>query len=95
MQGERVNERGPSDEGVWHPQARQLTSQQTRSFRHAPINGHLVHPGEQSPNGGFVIGVGAGEQFGPGDDRVSEAARAPRQPPCPSQMIDADVGVYE
>jgi hypothetical protein len=74
-----VNQCGRRNEGIWHPQARQLTSQQTCSFGHAPINEYLLHSGEQSANAGFLIFVRTGKQLGPGDNRVSQSARSARQ----------------
>ncbi len=95
MKREGVNERGRGDEGVGHPQARQLTSQETCSLRNAPINEHLVHPSQQSSDSGLVIVVGTREQLGPGDHRVREPARSRREPLESIEMINTDVGVYE
>lgn len=86
-----MHQRRRRDEGIGHAHA--TLSKQPRSFGDATVNDQLLHADEKSANGGLATGA-TGEQLGPGDDGVAEAA-APWKALDAFEMIDADVRVDE
>jgi hypothetical protein len=74
-------QRRGGDKCVGHSQPRNLTSQQAGAVCYPAVDRNLVHASKESSDVGFIMVVGAGEQFCTSDDGVCDPSGSPGQSP--------------